>query len=125
MAEEKQQDQEIAFYDKNGVPRAKHGGPIKGYTANPGGRPDTSELKQACRAKSQDALDTLIEIMNSQEARNMDRIKAAQALLDRGFGKPVQQVQDDTSKKQETYTVVEIPAQKDPEPDDSGSSDGD
>ena len=124
MAEEEVQE-EIAYYDRNGCPRTEKGKPLKGYSMNPGGRPSNKELQQACRAKSQDALDTLIEVMNNQEARNMDRIKAAQALLDRGFGKPVQQVQDDTSKKQETYTVVEIPAQKDPEPDDSGSSDGD
>ena len=72
--------------------RDEKGRLLPGHTANPGGRVDDSELRRACQAKSQEALDTLVQIMQDDNARNMDKLKAADS-------------------KSERYTVIEIPTQ--------------
>lgn len=64
----------------------------KGQSGNPGGRPRKTQqdvdLINACKALTQDALDTLIEIMRNGQERN--RITAAVAIIERGHGKPIQ-----------------------------------
>jgi hypothetical protein len=67
---------------------------------HPGGRPKgspniaTRELKEAARAFSVDALNTIAEIMRSGENQTV-RLAAAKELLDRGFGKSTQMVATD------------------------------
>lgn len=64
----------------------------KGVSGNPGGRPKRSgqelDLINACKSKSSEALDTLIDIMKNGGERN--RITAAIAIIERGYGKAVQ-----------------------------------
>lgn len=55
------------------------------------------DMKQAFRALAPDCLKTLTAIVNDESARQADRIKAAEVILDRGFGKPVQAVDLDAS----------------------------
>lgn len=63
----------------------------KGQSGNPGGRPkEDPELKELARAKTKDAIQTLASIMKSKKAPAAARVSAACALLDRGYGKPVQ-----------------------------------
>ena len=50
------------------------------------------DLAELARTHSAEAVQTLAEIMRSRAASNKDRISAANALLDRGFGKAPQQV---------------------------------
>jgi len=50
------------------------------------------ELRQAAREFTGDALTTLAEICKSRQSESA-RIAAANCLLDRGYGKPVQQVE--------------------------------
>ena len=58
-----------------------------------GGRPKMPEaMKQAFRAAAPDACRVLIGIVNDESAANKDRIRAAEVILDRGYGKPVQAV---------------------------------
>lgn len=64
-----------------------------GVSGNPSGRPKKTEqeldLIAACKAKTPDALDVLINIMlNGEQERN--RMAAAQAIIERAYGKPVQ-----------------------------------
>jgi len=94
--------------------RDEKGKILPGSTSlNPKGKPKQTELAEACRALTPQALETLQEIMLDSNARNMDRIKASQAILERGHGKVPNSTEDDGSEKNnERYTIVEIPVQK-------------
>lgn len=65
-----------------------------GTTGNPGGRPrKTAEVvavEKAAKAYTQEALDTLVECMRCEDPRV--RVIAANSILDRGHGKPMQSV---------------------------------
>jgi hypothetical protein len=66
----------------------------KGQSGNPGGRPKASApLKELARSHTEEAITTLVTIMKSSKAPAAARVNAACALLDRGFGKPLQQVE--------------------------------
>jgi endonuclease III len=63
----------------------------KGYSGNPGGRPKMpEELKKAFQEQTQNALDTLVDVMGT--GKGSERVKAAEVILDRAWGKPVQAV---------------------------------
>jgi hypothetical protein len=53
----------------------------------------TWDVKQLAKEKSRDAIETLVEIMGDKTAGAANRLAAANAILDRGYGKPVQQVE--------------------------------
>ena len=67
----------------------------KGVSGNPSGRPklpeDVKHVRELARQYTQQAIDALAEVMagNSPNAR----VSAAQALIDRGWGKPEQIVE--------------------------------
>jgi hypothetical protein len=74
--------------------RDKSGRFVKGYSGNAGGRPkDERNIAALARSYSTEAIETLVELMRN--ARD-DRVRgtAAQALLDRGFGKPKVEIQN-------------------------------
>jgi hypothetical protein len=62
----------------------------KGVSGNPGGRPRIlAEIRELARTYTEPAPLALVEIM--QRGRNESaRVAAAQAVLDRGWGRPVQ-----------------------------------
>jgi hypothetical protein len=61
---------------------------------NPKGRPPAiRDLKEAAKAHTRQALNTLVSVMNDSEAPQASRITAAVALLDRGWGKPQQNIE--------------------------------
>ncbi len=68
----------------------------KGQSGNPGGRPksDYSFISLA-KARGEEALNVLAEIMNNQKASASARVSAAAIILDRGFGKAVQEIRHD------------------------------
>lgn len=65
---------------------------------NPGGgRPKMPEdVKAAFRGYTIEARDTLVEIMQNKEAKESARIRAAEIILERGWGKPEQAVSLET-----------------------------
>lgn len=67
----------------------------KGVSGNPAGRPKKTQeeynLEAACRARAPDALNVLLAIMEGSD-NERNKILAAQAILDRGYGKPRQAV---------------------------------
>lgn len=80
---------------------------VKGYGG--GGRPKLpEELKEAFRAAAPEALAVLKKILMDNEAKNADRIRCAEIILDRGYGKPVQAVDIGTNAG-ETCGVVLLP----------------
>ena len=61
---------------------------------NPKGRPPIiRDLKEAAKAHTRQALNTLVSVMNDSEAPQASRITAAVALLDRGWGRPQQNIE--------------------------------
>lgn len=75
-----------------------------------GGRPKMPEdMKQAFRALAPDCCRVLCQIVNDESARQADRIKAAEVILDRGFGKPVQAVDLDASSIPQVVFMGEVP----------------
>jgi hypothetical protein len=61
---------------------------------NPKGRPPViRDIREAAKQHTRQALNTLISVMNDTEAPQGARIQAATALLDRGWGKPMQNVE--------------------------------
>lgn len=67
---------------------------MKGYSGNAGGRPkDEHNIAELPRSYSTEAIEPLVDLMRN--ARD-DKVRgtAAQALLDRGFGKPKVEIQN-------------------------------
>jgi hypothetical protein len=63
-----------------------------GQSGNPGGRPGVvKELRERAREYSQQALDVLVAALSHKNV--YARIAAAKELLDRGYGRPVTQVE--------------------------------
>ena len=65
----------------------------KGQSGNPGGRPKVAaEVKELARAHTGVAIETLVSIMTNTKSAPAARVSAANALLDRGYGKPPQHI---------------------------------
>jgi hypothetical protein len=65
----------------------------RGHSGNPGGRPkDADGIRELARSHCAEAIEVLVAIMRDERAGPMAQVKAAIALLDRGFGKPAQMV---------------------------------
>lgn len=78
-----------------------------GESGNPGGRPKQyAELKALCRQYTEEAVNALVDVLRTGAPR--ERVIAANALLDRGYGKPEQSI--DVSGEV-TKFVIRAPAQ--------------
>ena len=65
----------------------------KGQSDNPGGRPKVvAEVKELAREHTGKAIETLVSIMTNPKTAPAARVSAANALLDRGYGKPPQHI---------------------------------
>jgi hypothetical protein len=77
----------------------------KGKSGNPGGRPkEDPEVKILARQHSKDAVERLVYWMHSENAKAS--VSAAQAILDRAWGKPSQSVDLGTKDGQPLITEV-------------------
>jgi len=66
----------------------------KGQSGNPGGRPKLAfDIQELARTHTKDAVDALVLALTDPRTR----VAAASALLDRGYGKPIQTVQQETT----------------------------
>ena len=75
------------------LPARINGRFVPGQSGNAGGRPHAyKEFTELARSFAPDALRTLREIANDSNAQHFARIAAAEAILNRGFGRPVQGV---------------------------------
>lgn len=63
----------------------------KGQSGNPGGRPKVNRtLQELAREHMPDTVAKLVALRDDPEAPHSVQLGAANALLDRGFGRPVQ-----------------------------------
>ena len=70
---------------------------VVGYTGNAGGRPkDEHKIAELARGYTLEALDTLVELMRHSKNERV-RGTAAQTLLERGWGKPKQEIVSNSS----------------------------
>ncbi len=81
----------------------------KGRSGNPGGRPkENAEVKRLAREQGEASIAKLVALRDSADERVA--LAAAQALLDRAFGKPAQAIiggdEDDPAIK--TVTRIEL-----------------
>lgn len=84
--------------NSNGTAKRKpRGKPFKaGESGNPGGRPKRTaeelDLIAACKERAPEALAVIAGIMTKGE-NERNRLAAANAIIERGYGKPVQPVE--------------------------------
>lgn len=93
--------------------------PITGrfLPGNSGGgrKPLPEDLRERFQTAGPEALDTLLAVMRNKKARAADRIHAAEIILDRGWGKPRQAVEIDSSSGRECGVVLLPPRMDDTE----------
>ena len=67
-----------------------------GRSNNPNGRPkQPKEFKDLVKANTVPALQAVIEIMNDPHTKPNDRLKAAELIIDRAYGKATQPIDGD------------------------------
>jgi Family of unknown function (DUF5681) len=95
----------------------------KGVSGNPGGRAKgLKEVTELARHHAPEAIDTLVRIMRDPKANAAARGAAANALLDRGYGKAVATVSVENTgrsleqmlidlhrRRQEAAKLIELP----------------
>jgi hypothetical protein len=77
----------------------------KGVSGNPGGRPKANaDVIAAARAHTTKAIETLASLMVNADT-DATKVSAARALLERGWGAPVQSIETKTSLADELEAV--------------------
>ncbi len=94
---------------------------VKGQSGNPIGRPKAThreKIKALARKHTKEAVRILESIMNDPAEPGRTRIAAAEALLDRGYGRPAQALEaQDAKGNAVTLGVVIVPAKHAPSED--------
>jgi hypothetical protein len=85
----------------NDVARAKGGRWAKGQSGNPVGRPrQDMQVRELARAHTEASINTLVTIQRTSK-NDMARLRAAEILLNRGYGQPTNYVETTNSLAEE------------------------
>lgn len=92
---------------------------VKGNRSTGGRKKLPEELREMCRALAPGAIETAKAIMLDTEAPPRDRLRAAEIILDRGYGKPEQAVTASATDADGTQTlgIVLLPPRTDGDED--------
>lgn len=85
----------------------------KGVSGNPGGRPKgTGDFRDKCRTYSDEALETLLEVMRSKATNTTmpAKVSAARTLLAYAFGEP-STLDDETAKAGIIVNILQLATQ--------------
>ena len=83
----------------------------KGSSGNPGGRPRAlGSVQKLAREHTEEAVLALVDVIRNPLSKGSEIVAAAQAILDRGWGKPTQSVElEHTGKIEQRYIVSIAP----------------
>jgi hypothetical protein len=78
-----------------------------GQSGNPSGRPKTNKrIVELAQAQTESAIATLVGIMEDKGATPAARVSAASTILDRGWGRPPQEITGDDENPLHVVTQV-------------------
>jgi hypothetical protein len=78
-----------------------------GQSGNPGGRPKVSaEIRELARQHGSQAIERLVALMHSKN--ESVAVRAAEALLDRGYGRPMQGVELSEQEARPKHTAIQV-----------------
>jgi HEAT repeat protein len=81
----------------------------KGQSGNPSGRPKQDiHLKELAKSFTQEAVDTLAQVMRDSSAPPAARVKASECLLDRAWGKAETNANVNVSRDVKDLSTAEI-----------------
>lgn len=79
-----------------------------GNSGNPGGKKKIpTEVKELCAQQTIPSIKTLMEIRDNKKAPAACRILAANSILDRGLGKPRQEIEGELTISNISVTIAE------------------
>jgi hypothetical protein len=85
----------------------------KGQSGNPGGKPkELKEIQLEARRMSLEALKTLETVCKSTKSPAAARVAAANAILDRAYGKPPQFISGDADKFRDVVEMSDAELQE-------------
>jgi hypothetical protein len=75
--------------------KPRHSGMFQpGVSGNPSGRPKADvTIRELAKSYTEEAIQTLVDVMKNPKAGLSTKVSAACALLDRGWGKPAQYIE--------------------------------
>jgi hypothetical protein len=84
-----------------------------GQSGNPSGRPKiVAEIRALARVHGEAAIGALVEIVGNEKAPPAARVSAANALLDRGYGRPESKIDATVETPTQQFDLTKLSAER-------------